>query len=149
MGDALSRWLDAALRLEGENLNTYEIYSEITEHFSLKPLLNGLIEGVKNHLKELEEWLEASNPPEEFEPDLMSSLPEDPPDVPYSFDANMSYTDFLQMILTREIALVQIYEQLSSVAEDDDAAYFFRRLAEDGRKQMSLARSRYDLETMR
>ena len=141
---------ERAVQLEKENLNTYDIYSHITTHIGLKRLLSSLMEEGRSHLQELEEFGRHMDEEEMFDPMKTQSIGElESSQVEYAFDASMEYIDFLRMIFTREQALASVYDALSSAASDADAAHFFKRLAEDGRKHVWLAKDRYDLETLK
>lgn len=145
--DLVSRLIALARDREEQNLNTYEIYGEITENSGLRNLLASLETNIRSHLEKLEE-IEASLREEDFEPAKLASvsLPEDP--VEYAFDAGMSYRDFLLQIHRRESASADVYGTLASVTAEAELRFEFERLAEDGRKHMWLVKTRADLEAL-
>jgi len=149
MGGA-RRAFDRAVQLEQENINTYDIYSAITTHFGLKKLLSSLISEAKGHLQELEEFDRRFDEESLFDTTKAESMGAlEYADVEYAFDASMEYIDFLRMIFSREQALATLYDGLSSASADTDAEHLFKRLAEDCRKHVWLAKDRYDLETLK
>jgi rubrerythrin len=148
--DGVQRALDRAEKLERENLNTYDIYAQITDHIGLRHLLSNLIMEGKAHLAELTEFRKQSSPEADFDETKASSIGSlESTEVEYAFDASMEYIDFLRMIFEREQALVTVYDALAGAAADRDTEHFFRRLAEDGRKHAWLAKDRYDLESLK
>ena len=148
--DGAERALDRAEQREQENLNTYDIYAAITDHIGLKRLLSSLMEDAKSHLHELEEFRARSDAKDLFDETKAGSIGDlESFEVEYAFDASMEYIDFLRTIFEREEALVAVYDALAGAAADSDAVYFFKRLAEDGRKHAWLAKDRYDLERLK
>lgn len=148
--DVVEHALERAARLEEENINTYDIYAAITEHVGLKRLLSSLIEDGKSHMQELSELRARADLDALFDPVKAASIGDlGWTDVEYAFDASMEYIDFLRMIFEREESLVGVYDALAGAAADADAAHFFKRLAEDGRKHAWLAKDRYDLESLK
>ncbi len=148
--DGAERALERAEQREQENLNTYDIYAAITDHIGLKRLLSSLMEDAKSHLHELEEFRARSDAKDLFDETKAGSIGDlESFEVEYAFDASMEYIDFLRTIFEREEALVAVYDALAGAAADSDAVYFFKRLAEDGRKHAWLAKDRYDLERLK
>ncbi len=148
--DGAERALERAEQREQENLNTYDIYAAITDHIGLKRLLSSLMEDAKSHLHELEEFRARSDAKDLFDETKAGSIGDlESSEVEYAFDASMEYIDFLRTIFEREEALVAVYDALAGAAADSDAVYFFKRLAEDGRKHAWLAKDRYDLERLK
>ena len=148
--DGAERALDRAEQREQENLNTYDIYAAITDHIGLKRLLSSLMEDAKSHLHELEEFRARSDAKDLFDETKAGSIGDlESFEVEYAFDASMEYIDFLRTIFERGEALVAVYDALAGAAADSDAVYFFKRLAEDGRKHAWLAKDRYDLERLK
>ncbi|MFO8063201.1 MAG: hypothetical protein ACQETQ_06100 [Spirochaetota bacterium] len=147
--DGVQKAFERSIQLEQENLNTYDIYSAITTHVGLKHLLSSLMEEGRSHLAELEEF-RAGMDDSLFDETKAASIGEmEGAEVEYAFDASMEYIDFLRMIFTREQALASVYDVLSGAAADRDTAHFFKRLAEDCRKHVWLAKDRYDLESLK
>ena len=149
MMEGVQDTFERAVQLEQENLNTYDIYSAITTHFGLKQLLASLMEEARSHLEELEEFRGKMDESLFDETKAASIGRLESTEVEYAFDASMEYIDFLRMIFTREQALASVYDVLSDVAADQDTAHFFKRLAEEGRKHVWLAKDRYDLESLK
>lgn len=147
--DGVNRALQKAAKLEEENHSTYDIYAAITTHIGLKRLLSGLMDAAKDHLQELEDFRRDNDPAVVFDATKAASIGRlEDADVEYAFDASMEYIDFLRMIYERETALAHVYDALAGAAADRDTEYFFRRLAEEGRKHAWLVRDRYELETL-
>jgi rubrerythrin len=144
---AVRHLIELARQREAQNLNTYEIYGDITTHLGLKNLLSSLGSNIRDHLKKLDE-IESSISPESFSVEKVASVAQPEDGVEYSFDATMEYADFLREIYRREESVVSVYDTLASVAADDEARFYFERLAEDARKHMWLAKDRSDLESL-
>lgn len=140
--------LQSIRQLEEESLNTYRIYGDITDHFGLKRLLLTLEADVNAHIKTVTEILEDPSIARLFAPEKVFVLPSSFSEVEYAFDADMAYRDFLKMILRREQAVSERYEALEGAASDEDARFTLRRMAEDCRKHVWLAKDRYDLEAL-
>ncbi|MFP4373506.1 MAG: hypothetical protein ACLFPO_04190 [Spirochaetaceae bacterium] len=148
--DGVERALARAEQLEEENLNTYDIYAAITDHIGLKRLLSTLMEDAKSHLQELGEFRARTDVEDLFDETTAGSIGAlESSEVAYAFDASMEYIDFLRTIFEREQALSAVYDALGGAAAEQDAGYFFKRLAEDGRKHAWLAKGRYDLERLK
>jgi len=145
--DRVSRLLAVARDREKQNLNTYEIYSEITENTGLRKLLASLETNIRSHLEKLAE-IEGSLRAESFDPAKLASVSLPADEVENAFDASMSYQDFLVQIHRRESASADVYDTLASVTAEAELRFEFERLAEDGRKHMWLVKTRADLEAL-
>ncbi len=145
---AVRHLIALARQREAQNLNTYEIYGDITSHLGLRRLLASMGSSIRSHLKQLDE-MESSLSADSFSAEKVTSVAQPDDGVEYSFDASMEYTDFLREIYRREESVVSVYDTLASVSADDEARFYFERLAEDARKHMWLAKDRSDLESLR
>jgi len=144
----VSRLLTIGRSREEQNLNTYEIYSDLTTHAGLRNLLRSLSTNIRDHLQRLDR-LEDDLQEDDFEPEKLSSMAYPDDQGEYAFDAGMEYRDFLHEIYRREESLTAVYDTLASVCANGDVRFAFDRMAEDHRKHMWLAKDRSDLEALR
>lgn len=138
--------VETAKRLEEQNAEVFEIYSEITDHFGLMQLLRALRTGIDTHTKALERFLDQRVGQVEVDQARVEALDLSAYEVERSFDAAMEYRDFLCMILRLEERLQSFYETLVNVVLSTEHRDIFRRLAADQEKHLWLARSRLELE---
>ncbi len=140
--------IELAKTLEGESINTYEIYQAISEHHSLQRMLDALIESGRTRLADLAGFEQRYDLDAIADPEKAAALEVDDLRIAQVVDAGMEYTDFLAMICEREENVAVLYDRLSSVVSERAPQHALRRLAEDKRKQLWWVRSRLDLEQM-
>ncbi|TVQ39883.1 MAG: hypothetical protein EA384_04760 [Spirochaetaceae bacterium] len=142
--------VEAVKRIESESAVIYGAYAEATDHYSARNMLLSLRDASRERLEKVErlgrrqqcETLLA------FPGGTVSAPSGSDSDVDHAFDAETQYTDFLMLICRREGALAELYQALSSGASDAETAELFHALARDCERRKTLARSRYDLETL-
>ncbi len=145
---ALRDGIELAKSLEGESINTYEIYQAITEHADLHRMLQALVEGGLARVQDLERFENRFDPERIVDPAKLSGLHIDDLRIAQVFDAGMEYTDFLELICEREDNTAVLYDRLAAVVADREPQYALKRLAEDTRRRLWLVRSRLELERL-
>ncbi len=145
---ALRDGIELAKALEGESINTYEIYQTITEHPDLHRMLQALIEGGLARVQDLERFESRFDPERITDVTKLAGLHIDDLRIAQVFDAGIEYTDFLELICERERDTAVLYDRLAAVVADREPQYALKRLAEDTRRRLWLVRSRLELERL-
>lgn len=140
--------VDIVQRAEANNLHVYIVYADITEHFGLRRFLLSVADQITDHLDEWRSLVSTHFPAELFDVesaflDRLGDL-----EVPRTFDADMSYHDFLKMLYNREQSMASMYNMLASTAVHPESRSLCSRLESDSRRHMAMARDRYELELM-
>ncbi len=140
--------IDFAIDREIEAQNTYLSYASSALGRGLRKLLLSMVDQEKDHEKTLRE-LKASSDLEDF---FSSDTPIDIRISDYTVDTDfredMSYQDFLLLVIKKEEKSYQLYKWLESRASDSEMKYLFNRLAEEEKKHKKWAQDRYDLEIL-
>ncbi len=146
---APQRFLDIVLEIETANQNTYSIYAQVTDHYSARNLLLALQAASQDRLEKLNEFRRLRDPEACFDAARLAALPDPTTDAEQSFDAGMQYTDFLCLIARRESSLEERYGELVDASTNPETAAVFGSLAHTCKRQATLARARYDVETLK
>jgi rubrerythrin len=141
--------LENAEKLEKDNRMIFDVCLHMTAHPGMKKLIQSILEGKKDHVKEYEELLRDGNPLEDrFSPVSQGAFDFSVYDQPFGFDACVEYTAYLELIVERKRLLANLYEFIAVHARSDSDRSLFQSLSDEEKKHMSWVQDRLDLETM-
>lgn len=146
--DSIDAVLEFAIQRERESRKLYTDYAAKTDHTGLRSLLLAMADQEKGH----EQILVDLKARKSLDPLLSKPQSLDLKISDYTadaaFDPDMSYQDFLLLVIKKEEKSYRLYSRLESLASMDALKLVFRGLAEEEKRHKALAQDRYDLEIL-
>ena len=146
--DSIDSIIDFAIEKEIEAQNIYLTYAGRTSGKGLRKLLLTMVDQEKEHEKRLKELKESGDISHVLPDKKVIDIKIGDYAVDVEFSEDMSYQDFLLLVIKREEKSLQLYKWLEGKTSDSDAKYLFSRLAEEEKKHKAWAQDRYDLEIL-
>ncbi len=146
--DDIGAVIDFAIEREIEAQNTYLAYASSATGSELRKLLLSMVDQEKDHEKTLRELKESGDMKEIFSQENPIDIRIGDYTIDVEFRKDMSYQDFLLLVIKKEEKSYQLYKWLENRARDSDMKYLFNRLAEEEKKHKKWAQDRYDLEIL-
>lgn len=146
--DTIDRVLDFAIQREQEARKLYMEYAAKTDHTGLRSLLLAMADQEKGHeqiVKDLKS--RRSLDPLLSKPQALDLRISDYT-IDVSFDPEMSYQDFLLLVIKKEEKSFLLYDRLESLSTAEALKYIFKGLAEEEKRHKALAQDRYDLDIL-
>jgi len=140
--------LDFAIAKEIEAQNIYLSYADRTEKRGLRKLLLCMADQEKEHEKRLNELKEGGSPDLVFSETAKADIKISDYTVDVEFSRDMSYQDFLLLVIKREEKSYQLYKWLRSKADNKEIQLIFKQLSDEEKKHKAWAQDRYDLEIL-
>ncbi len=140
--------LDFAIAKEIEAWNIYLSYADRTEKRGLRKLLLSMADQEKEHEKRLNELKEGRSPDLVFSETAKPDIKISDYTVDAGFPCDMSYQDFLLLVIKREEKSYQLYKWLRSKADNEEIRLIFKQLSDEEKKHKAWAQDRYDLEIL-
>jgi len=146
--DNMGSILDFAIAKEVEAQNIYLSYADRTEKRGLRKLLLSMADQEKEHEKRLNELKEGGSPDLVFSETVKTDIRISDYTVDVEFSRDMSYQDFLLLVIKREEKSYQLYKWLLRKADNEEIQLIFRQLSVEEKKHKAWAQDRYDLEIL-
>ncbi len=140
--------LDFAIQRERDAQAMYLEYSSRTDRVGLRSLLVSMAGQEKGHEQSLRELRANRTVSSLFSKPQILDMKMDEYAASAAFSPDMSYQDFLLLVVHKEEESRALYHRLESCAAQDDLRYLFRGLAEEEKRHKALAQDRYDLEIL-
>ncbi len=140
--------LDFAIQRERDAQAMYLEYSSRTDRVGLRSLLVSMAGQEKGHEQSLRELRANRTVSSLFSKPQILDMKMDEYAVSAAFNPDMSYQDFLLLVVHKEEESRALYHRLESCAIQDDLRFLFRGLAEEEKRHKALAQDRYDLEIL-
>ncbi len=146
--DSVASILDFAIAREKEARELYHGYAAATDRQGLRSLLLTMSDQEGRHEQSLRELRARPSLSAMFSASPALDLRISDYTVPVSFSPDMSYQDFLLLVIQKEEKSLQLYRALESRAVEDELKFLFKGLAEEEKRHKALAQDRYDLEIL-
>jgi rubrerythrin len=140
--------LDFAIEREREARELYLGYAARTDRKGLHSLLKTMADQEKWHEQSLRELRSQKTLAGAFSQPAAMDIKLSDYTVEVSYSPEMSYQDFLLMVIKKEEKSFQLYTRLESLSSDEEMKFLFKGLAEEEKRHKSLAQDRYDLEIL-
>ena len=140
--------LTFAIEKEREAQETYSTYAKTTEKSGFRRLLLSMVAQEKDHEKILLELKTGKSTEAALSAESSVDVKIADYLVDVEFSTDMSYQDFLILVMKREEKAVQLYQYLKEQSDSSDAKSLFERLADEEKKHKAWAQDRYDLEIL-
>jgi rubrerythrin len=140
--------LDFAIQREKDSQAMYLDYASRTDRVGLRSLLVSMAGQEKGHERSLRELRANRAVSSLFSKPKVLDLKMDEYSSSAAFDPEMSYQDFLLLVIHKEEEAHALYRGLEACSIPDDLRFLFRGLAEEEKRHKALAQDRYDLEIL-
>jgi rubrerythrin len=140
--------LDFAIQRELEARDLYLRYAARTDRQGLRALLVTMADQEKWHEQSLRELRSRESLEPLFQKPHAIDLKISEYTADVEFDPEMSYQDFLLLVVKKEEKSFALYLWLEARSEDEELRLLFKGLAEEEKRHKSLAQDRYDLEIL-
>ncbi len=137
-----------AIEKEREAQATYLAYAKATERTGFRKLLLSMVGQEREHEKRLLALQSGGDLDVEFPGGKSLDIRISDYTVDVEFSPEMSYQDFLILVMKREQKAAELYEWLTSQGQNQEVRSIFERLTEEERKHKAWAQDRYDLEIL-
>ncbi len=143
----LHQAIDFAIAREREAQDMYVRFAARTDRQGLRSLFLSMADQEKDHERTLRELRTRQGADSAFAFPAGSGFRWDEASDA-AFSPDMSYQDFLLLVIKKEERSTALYLYIEGMCTDEDLKLLFRGLAEEEKRHKSLAHDRYDLEIL-